>query len=306
MSKPPGVICSTKTEEIDQGTLIRSWSYSPAIVLESTLDKLEPLWNELIHWGSIAAVYGNASIDDKAGEVNDYIRDFKRRDKVDTSEKASKKIFVKKKVYGDNPATGKVETDFYTGVKKRELVKRKTRNLKTIDSLVLHSTSVLRKKANDITEYFKISVHFIIVPDGTIYRLYDDEVRCNGSHGFNDRSVAVEFEGKFRSDSKNGEIGKEKPTQAQLKSGRKLIVYLKNKLPNFKYVLAHSQSSNKDCPGPEIWYNVGEWAIQNGLCLTSGRMETAGSGTTIPDSWKNGEVRKKSKLIRSFKINVNV
>jgi hypothetical protein len=220
---------------------------------------------------------------------------------------ASTKVFVKKKVLGDNPATTDiVETRFYTGKKEKVLISRKTRNLDTIDSLVLHQTAVLRKNPNDnIASYFKISVHFIIVPDGTIYRLYDDEVRCNGSSGFNSRSVSVEFEGKFKHDRKNGEIGKEKPTQAQLKSGRKLIVYLKNRLPNFKYVLAHSQSAHKNCPGPEIWHNVGEWAIINGLCLASGRMIKVDNGSTIPDWWIKGEVKRKNKILRSFKIEVN-
>ena len=303
-SRIPGVICYTKAEEIDKGTLVRTLSFSPASLF--TIPNMKILGATLKHSGSIYLTYGDASIVDKTESVDRSIMDFKARDSVNSLAVASTKIFVKKKVLGDNPATtDRVETHFDTGERKRELTRRKTRNLNTIDSLVLHQTAVLRKNPNDnIARYFQISVHFIIVPDGTIYRLYNDEVRCNGSSGFNSRSVSVEFEGKFKHDRKNGNIGKEKPTQAQLKSGRKLIVYLKKRLPNFKYVFAHSQSANKNCPGPEIWHNVGEWAIVNGLCSASGRMETAGSGSAIPESWIKGEVKKRNKVIRSFKIDV--
>lgn len=303
----PGIMCSTEADDIDQGTLVRSCTHPPGIVGYPTILMEEPCWSsiEQLCWSS--EVYGNATIVDKTEKVNEGIRNFDKNDNVTSTLEASRKIFVKKKVLGDNPATSDiVEDNFDTGKRKRSLSNRRTRDLATIDSLVLHATSVLRNEPNDITKYFKISVHFIIVPDGTIYRLYDNEVRCNGSSGFNQRSVSVEFEGKFRHDRKNGGVGTNKPTLAQLRSGRKLIFYLKEELPNFKYVFAHSQAANKNCPGPEIWYNVGEWAIRSGLCLASGRQETKGSGKAIPDSWKNGEVKKKNKVIRSFKINVPI
>ncbi|MCF6263471.1 MAG: N-acetylmuramoyl-L-alanine amidase [Xanthomonadales bacterium] len=301
--RPPGIMCSTETDDIDQGTLVRSCMYPPGILGYPTI-----LYCRLIkELYLILGMYGNAEIVDKTKEVNEGIRDFDKHDNVTSTLEARDKIFVKKKVFGDNPATpNRVEDNFYTGKRKRSLSNRKIRDLADIDSLVLHQTSVLRNDPHDITKYFKISVHFIIVPDGTIYRLYDNEVKCNGSSGFNGRSVSVEFEGKFRHDRKNGGVGKNKPTLAQLRSGRKLIVYLKKKLTNFKYVLAHSQSANKNCPGPEIWYNVGEWAIKKGLCLASGRDIKEGSGKAIPDSWKNGEVKRKNKVIRSFKINVPI
>jgi hypothetical protein len=154
-------------------------------------------------------------------------------------------------------------------------VNKRHRALNKIDALVLHSTAGPERK---LKQYYDFSVHFVITPDGTIYQLHDESVRCHGSSGFNRRSVAVEFVGHFKQDNgkwnKNNKL-RHVPTKQQIESGRSLVKYLKRTL-NIKYVLAHAQAANKNCPGPEIWYNVGEWAINNGFSANGTKIAVPG------------------------------
>lgn len=170
---------------------------------------------------------------------------------------------------------------------------KKTRSLSDVDSLVLHATAGRQDKP--IKDYWDLSVHFFILADGTIHQNHDENIRCHGSSGFNKRSVAVEFVGFFkkgykRDGTEKWDQGKEafrvRPTTQQIESGRNLVRYLKKAI-GIKYVLAHSQAANKTCPGPEIWYNVGEWAIKSKL-VEDGRNITAKNspGKPIPSDYQ--------------------
>jgi len=166
-------------------------------------------------------------------------------------------------------------------------VNKRHRALNTIDALVLHSTAGPERK---LKRYYDFSVHFVITPSGTIYQLHDESVRCNGSSGFNSRSVAVEFVGHFKQG--NGKWNKNNnlrhvPTKQQIESGRSLVKYLKRTL-HIKYVLAHAQAANKNCPGPEIWYNVGEWAINNGFSANGTKIAVPG-GKSIASIWRDNK-----------------
>ena len=164
-------------------------------------------------------------------------------------------------------------------------VRKRHRNLNKIDALVLHSTAGPERA---LKKYYDFSVHFVIAPNGTIYQIHDESVRCYGSSGFNSRSVAVEFVGHFKQGNgkwnKNNKL-RHKPTREQIESGRKLVKCLKRTI-NIKYVLAHAQAANKNCPGPEIWFNVGEWAIDNGFS-EDGTNITAAGGKSIPSIWRD-------------------
>lgn len=164
-------------------------------------------------------------------------------------------------------------------------VRKKHRALNTIDALVLHSTAGPER---ELKKYYDFSVHFVIAPNGTIYQIHDESVHCHGSSGFNSRSVAVEFVGHFKQGNgkwnKNNNLRHE-PTMQQIESGRKLVKYLKRTI-NIKYVLAHAQAADKNCPGPEIWFNVGEWAINNGFSA-DGTNITASGGKSIPSIWRD-------------------
>jgi hypothetical protein len=168
-------------------------------------------------------------------------------------------------------------------------VAKKLRLLSDVDSLVLHSTAGPERA---VEKYWDFSVHFVITPSGTIIQNHDEDTKAYGSSGFNNRSVAVEFVGLFKRghDRHGNELWakgstlRHVPTTRQIYSGRNLVRYLKKTI-GIEYVLAHSQAANKNCPGPEIWFNVGEWAIKNGLSA-DGRNITTGEGNRIPGDWR--------------------
>jgi hypothetical protein len=153
---------------------------------------------------------------------------------------------------------------------------------------VLHSTAGPERT---VEKYWAFSVHFVVTPNGTIIQNHDENVRAYGSSGFYSRSVAVEFVGLFKRghDRRGNELWakgstlRHVPTIHQIYSGRNLVRYL-NKTIGIKYVLAHSQAANKNCPGPEIWFNVGEWAINN-TYSADGRDIATPVGKSTPSDW---------------------
>lgn len=87
-----------------------------------------------------------------------------------------------------------------------------------------------------------IGYHFYIRKDGKIYE--GRPINTWGAHciGYNDKSVGVCFEGNF-------EI--EKPTKEQIKSGQKLVQYLKDTYPQAK-VVGHKDLYATACPGKKF------------------------------------------------------
>lgn len=45
----------------------------------------------------------------------------------------------------------------------------------------------------------QVTAHFVIFPDGRVAQLHPTSARLLASHGFNERSVAIEFAGNLRS-----------------------------------------------------------------------------------------------------------
>lgn len=157
-----------------------------------------------------------------------------------------------------------------------------------IDALVLHQISFDR--GNSQEKYDEVGVHFIITPDGSILQLYDESNYLWCSNKFNKRSVGVEFVGNFPDENGKwwkGVRARNIPSQKQVYSGRKLINYLRLSL-NIRYVFTHRQTNNNksNCPGPHIWYNLGEWALKNGFS-DGGTGFTLGNGKRIPEQWRD-------------------
>lgn len=164
-----------------------------------------------------------------------------------------------------------------------------------VDSVVLHHMAFNR--GNDVNAYKKVGAHYLVTADGQIAQLYDDLDFLNASDGFNPRSIAIEFAGNFpdhryywwrSKDSKSPIPDRCYLTPAQIRAGRCLLATLKARLPNIKYLYAHRQSS-KDRPGdpgPDVWFNIGEWALTN-LNLTDQQPSThIGTGQPIPKIWR--------------------
>jgi hypothetical protein len=76
-------------------------------------------------------------------------------------------------------------------------------------------------------------------------------------------------------------------TQAQIAAGRKLVNHLVKTI-GLTHILAHRQAwpTRENCPGPDIWYQVGQWAIETLGLNDGGPGFKIGSGNPIPNEWR--------------------
>ncbi len=163
------------------------------------------------------------------------------------------------------------------------------RQISDVTGLVLHQTSFNR--GNDTGAYDRINAHFVILPNGTTVTKFDETENRPCSGGFNSYTVGVEFVGNFPMDSGRwwkGNSSHDMPTWAQIHSGRCLVNYLQNAV-GITHVFAHRQTvpgnRRSNCPGPHIWYNVGEWAMSRGLS-DGGLGYAIKGGNPIPELWR--------------------
>jgi hypothetical protein len=169
-----------------------------------------------------------------------------------------------------------------------------------VDAIVLHHMAY--NIGNDVNSYQKVGSHFIVTADGKIAQLYDELDFLNASNTFNPRSIAIEFAGNFPTINYHWWSGKGRTipdrcyvTPAQARAGRCLLQTLKQRFPGIQHLFAHRQSSlsRENDPGPDIWFNVGEWAISN-LNLDAAdpqhversRSTRANLGRAIDPSWQ--------------------
>ena len=165
--------------------------------------------------------------------------------------------------------------------------KRKKRT-QAVDSVVLHQMAFSRGSSLD--RYVRVTAHFVVAPDGGVAQLHPLKARLSSSHGFNDRSVAIEFAGNLRAVNGNWwrpeTYGRDHLTREQIEAGRQLLRLLKRE--GIRYVYAHRQShaDRGNDPGPEIWSSIGQWAIDRLGMSDGGRDYSIGSGKPIPDEWR--------------------
>ncbi len=167
-------------------------------------------------------------------------------------------------------------------------------------ALVLHQMACCFSVRDPLTRFLKMAPHFAILPDGRILQLHPLQALTGASNGFNAGSVAVEFAGNFPNTRGKWWLDKDLKTEAQRKanqnqvtpqqieSGRYLVKYLV-RVMRLRMILAHRQSSGtrENDPGPDIWYNVGQWAINNLGLKDGGPGFKVGTGNAIPDLWRN-------------------
>lgn len=188
---------------------------------------------------------------------------------------------------------------------KAHLVTNNLWNPKRVWALILHHMAFKRrdKKKNDYSQpesYLSTRAHFCILFDGRIIQLHPISRLIWHSNCTSPGSVGVEFEGNFPKadgtwwypkDKQTGRItarDEDYPTKAQVEAGRFLIQYLQA-ANGLREVLAHRQSSKDrtNDPGPDIWYNVGQWAVNNLGVNDGGPGFKCGDGTPLPPEWRN-------------------
>lgn len=219
--------------------------------------------------------------------------------KLSDSDKAKKEIIYL--------AQTKIEDWTHKAVipeKKKHLILNQFRDPRTITALVLHHMAYKAKdskgKYSNPEKYLTVGAHFCILLDGRIMQHHPVSRMIWHSNCTSPRSVGVEFEGNFPdikgawwypTDKKTGkkiQINEDTPTEAQFEAGRFLLRYLKLIL-DLKHVLAHRQSSDtrENDPGPDIWFNVGEWGLANLGLKDGGKDFKCGTGKAILSEWRN-------------------
>jgi hypothetical protein len=165
------------------------------------------------------------------------------------------------------------------------------RDPKSVYALVLHQMACCFRRRDPLRSYLRIKSHFAILPEGQILQLHPVSALLWASHGFNSKSVAVEFAGNFPNVKgkwwKGETYGRDRATAAQLEAGRCLIRHLVRTM-GLRVVLAHRQSSNmrENDPGPDVWYHVGQWAVDKLGLSDGGAGFKIGNGKPIPDAWR--------------------
>lgn len=169
------------------------------------------------------------------------------------------------------------------------------RGLDKATAAVLHQTGFFGwKDSNPL--WPEVKAHFVVRQDGRVQINYDPEVRMTtGSNAANTFAVTIEHEGNFPNANGNAFMPEKfgvsylKDHPAQVAASRQLLKNLKALLPNMTAVFAHRQWSDdrQNCPGPDIWREIGEWAKQT-LGLTDGGPGWHyDPGEAIPETWRD-------------------
>ncbi len=174
----------------------------------------------------------------------------------------------------------------FTPVEKRKA----ERPLSAIQGIVLHQTGF--RRGSDADRYRRVTSHFVILPDGQIVKNHPETSVVWASNGFNAYTVAIEFAGNFPSARgrwwKPDDYGRHRPTSAQIASGQCLVHKLYFDIESIVWILAHRQASPRrgNDPGPDIWYEVGDWAVAELEMNDGGLGFSINGGRSIPDSWR--------------------
>ncbi|MEO1014459.1 MAG: N-acetylmuramoyl-L-alanine amidase [Pseudomonadota bacterium] len=165
----------------------------------------------------------------------------------------------------------------------------RTRDTADIDAAVLHQMGFARSGGPE--RFLRTKSHYIVLQDGRVAQLHRDQDYLYASNALNSRSIAIEFEGNMPSERgrfyKPERFGRHRVTMAQVSAGRRLLLHLRD-VSGIRFVFAHRQGTNghTNCCGPDLWFNVGQWAIANGFS-DGGVGFTMGDGLPIPNAWRN-------------------
>jgi hypothetical protein len=155
--------------------------------------------------------------------------------------------------------------------------------------VTLHATGFSRGDRDNA--YDRVHAHYVITPGGKILWLHPHDVRVRNAFDYR-RSIQIEMVGNFRSSRgksyKPEKFGTHDLTPEQARAGRFLLDYLRNSgaIEGQGEVTAHRQSNRQrgNDPGPEVWREIGQWAIDERGWTLGPTIKNKGKG--IPDSWK--------------------
>lgn len=160
-----------------------------------------------------------------------------------------------------------------------------------VQAVVLHQTAFSGWSTNN-PMWARIRAHYVVRQDGSVLMLHHPTVRMRyGSGPCNARGVTVEHEGNLPSDSgaywKPERYGRDVLDQhpEQVAASRALVRMLCAEYPTIGLVIAHRHidARKPNCPGPDIWREVGEWAKRE-LALVEPAPLPA--GLPLPNTWR--------------------
>ena len=172
----------------------------------------------------------------------------------------------------------------------------RTRDVGHIDSIVLHATGFSRldtpgtdSSGSEHDDFDHTIAHFVVRQNGDVYRLRTYDVYLNNALGL--YSVSIEVEGSFPSSHEiqrnRWSRGRHQMPLSQIFAGRALVQHIRSELNHVRHIFGHVQVTNMgvrraNCPGPHVWYNIGEWAVS-----TLGLQSSGHSARVIPPDWQD-------------------
>ncbi|MEO0830609.1 MAG: N-acetylmuramoyl-L-alanine amidase [Pseudomonadota bacterium] len=129
------------------------------------------------------------------------------------------------------------------------------------------------------TRLDRVAAHFVVTNDGAIFYTHDLGYWIASAGGR--RGIDIEFAGRFANSEDPPAGATERLSPAAITSGRALVQSLSRSLSTITHIHPHGQVQRNDregrcgsgtentcsklysCPGPDIWVNVGAWAVEH-------------------------------------------
>ena len=153
----------------------------------------------------------------------------------------------------------------------------------TINMIVLHHAEASSCTAQDIhtwhlrQSWCGIGYHYFVNKKGEIFKGRPDNTVGSHARGYNSTSIGICFEGSFN---------KETMPQAQIKAGRELVAYLKEKY-SITVVKRHKDLMATDCPGALFPFDEIVHHTQENLVLSFQKAAIA-DGVQLPKYGADG------------------
>jgi hypothetical protein len=134
-----------------------------------------------------------------------------------------------------------------------------TRSLNQINKIIVHHSASIGQTAEDHARYHVLSKKwagiaytFVIERPGDIIQTNFLETISNNTKNQNTSSISICLSGDFT---------KEDPSPEQLKSLKKLIIYLRKILPQTLDVGGHKDYRSTSCPGPMVYEFINQFKL---------------------------------------------
>ena len=179
-----------------------------------------------------------------------------------------------------------------------EAYRVRERRPREVDLIVLHQTGTPRPADLAAPGLDRVKAHALVLDSGEVRQLHPWLARLRyGSGAWNSRCISVEHRANLPGRYHRGEPRWWRPDlvppeawsaderRAQVLASRDLLRLLVAELPAVRFIAPHRmvQAGKGGCCGPDLWREVGEWAIRElGLVLP----QPHEGGSALPPTWR--------------------